>query len=355
MAIQGCASTGAAGANGSAKEDPRLREILGADRLRLLELAARAPSTHNSQPWRVRVQAPDEWTIEADPSRRLSAVDSTDRELMLSLGAFLEYLVTGGAALGFDVRIAEAAAGAAPGLFTVKLGRAASGPQGADQVSRIARRRTLRKNYARDPLPQEDLAALTTALGSNARWFPRASPEADWLAQAAVESCQQQTWRDPAQQELARWVRFSDSEARRSADGLTADTMELGWLAGFYMRHFMDTESVTGKTFRESGVDATRVQAGEGAGWLVLGAPDGRDASLIGAGRAFARMALLLRERRIAAHPMSQVLEEDPWRAEVGRKAGVDSPQFVLRIGRVEAYPEPVSLRRSVSAFTSLA
>ena len=106
----------------------QVRDLIGAERERILAAAARAPSTHNSQPWRVRVLAADEWTIGADPSRRLPAVDPLDRELALSLGAFIEYLVTGAAALGFVAHLEELR-GATLGadLVRVRLSRKASG------------------------------------------------------------------------------------------------------------------------------------------------------------------------------------------------------------------------------------
>jgi hypothetical protein len=359
LALHGCAGIAHArdGSDSAAMAGAsQVRDLIGAERERILAAAARAPSTHNSQPWRVRVFAADEWTIGADPSRRLPAVDPLDRELALSLGAFIEYLVTGAAALGFVAHLEELrGATLGPDLVRVRLSREASGARGAEQLDRIARRRTLRKGYSSAPLSRDDVAALSEPLGDRALWLPRGTKRADWLADAAVQSFQQQTWRDPAQQELAQWVRFSDAEASTAMDGLTPDSMEVSGLAGFYMRHFMDAKSVRSKSFRDRGVDAVREQAREGGGWLVLGAQDESTGSLLEAGRAFARMTLLLHERRLAVHPMSQVLEEDPWRVEVGRALGLGSPQFLLRVGYVERYPEPVSLRRPVSAFASLA
>ena len=352
VAALGCAGLGKAGTETlNVNQGSPLQEVLGDDRLRILESAARAPSSHNSQPWLVRVRTPDDWTVEPDPARRLPAIDPTNREQTLSLGTFVEYLVTAATALGFDARIQEASS---PGALSVKLVRAPTGPVGVEQLARIARRRTLRKAFSDAPLPPEDLAALSGAIGPGARWIPRDAPEARWIEEAAANSFHQQTWRDPAQQELAHWIRFSDREIREKGDGLTAEAMELGWVQRFFMRNFMDAESVTGKTFRNGGVETTQAQATQGAGWLVIGARDDGAPSLLDAGRGFARMALLLQERRLAAHPMSQVLEEKPWRTEVGSKTGVSWPQFLLRIGRVDAYPDPVSPRRPAVAFTSV-
>ena len=64
-------------------------------------LAGRAPSLHNSQPWR--------WVVEdvrlhlwADPRRLMHATDRTGRELTLSCGAVLDHLRVAMAAAGWD-------------------------------------------------------------------------------------------------------------------------------------------------------------------------------------------------------------------------------------------------------------
>jgi hypothetical protein len=64
-------------------------------------LASRAPSLHNSQPWR--------WVVEgatlhlwADPRRMMHATDRTGREMTLSCGAVLDHLRVAMAAAGWD-------------------------------------------------------------------------------------------------------------------------------------------------------------------------------------------------------------------------------------------------------------
>ncbi len=64
-------------------------------------LACRAPSLHNSQPWR--------WVADgarlhlwADPRRAMQATDHTGRELLLSCGAVLDHLRVAMAAAGWD-------------------------------------------------------------------------------------------------------------------------------------------------------------------------------------------------------------------------------------------------------------
>jgi hypothetical protein len=323
---------------------------LGPEEERFLGLAALAPSSHNTQPWAVVVEAKDRLVVAVDPARRLAAVDPDGREAILSLGAFLENLVQAARAGGRQVTLEATSSGGEP-AFHVHLEPCTPDDRAGD-VARIEHRRTLRKGYRSEALTPSDRDVLLAAAGA-ATFAPAGSKEARWLVEAAVESFRKQTWRDDAQAELAGWIRFSGAEIDRRRDGLTPATMEIGGFAGFWASHFMDQGSVTGKRFREAGIDATAAQAGEGAGFIVITSPDGSVANLVDAGRRFERMALLLGERKLAAHPMSSLLEEAPWSSEAARETGVDGLlQFVLRVGHVDRQPPPVSPRRHVSDFT---
>jgi hypothetical protein len=63
-------------------------------------------------------------------------------------------------------------------------------------------------------------------------------------------------------------------------------------------------------------------------------------------------MALMAREKKIGIHPMTQCLEEKQGLEKIASNHSAPvTPQFVLRVGYVDAYPDPVSLRRPVSWF----
>jgi hypothetical protein len=296
------------------------------------------------------VEARDRLTVSVDLARKLEAVDPEGRELVLSLGAFLENLVYAARATGREATLAIAAPGGEPAAVEVRLERRTPGDGGA--IARIERRRTLRKGHRSEALSPADRDALLAAAGT-ATFTPAGSKEARWLVDAAVSSFRQQTFRDDAQAELAGWIRFSSAEIARRRDGLTPATMELGGLAAFWASHFMDQDSVAGNRFREAGIDATAGQARQGAGFIVVTSPDESVASLLDAGRRFERLALLLGGRKLAAHPMSSLLEEAPWRSQAARETGTGGiPQFVLRIGYVDSQPLPVSPRRRASDFT---
>jgi hypothetical protein len=126
--------------------------------------------------------------------------------------------------------------------------------------------------------------------------------------------------------------------------------MEIGGIAGFYVRNFYDRKSVLSKSFRETTLDTVAKQVRTCGGWLVVTSQDSRIETLIEYGRVFEGMLLKIRERKIAIHPMTQMLEETPRRDEVAKALGLAGEvQWILRIGYLSSYPDPVSLRMPVS------
>jgi hypothetical protein len=66
-----------------------------------LDVACRAPSLHNAQPWRWR-RADGALELHADPSRMLPATDPAGRQMVISCGAALQHAVVAFAALGWQ-------------------------------------------------------------------------------------------------------------------------------------------------------------------------------------------------------------------------------------------------------------
>lgn len=360
LGLGGIAAAGAnlfpacAGERAVVRDSTPIGSPLGPDEERILAHAALAPSSHNVQPWVVRVAGRRRWTVGADPGRRLPAIDPAGREQLLSIGAFVETVAVAGAALGLATELGRVATSRDEAeLLALEL--VPTSPGDGEDLRRIRLRRTLRRGYRADAIRPRDLDALVRALGGATAWFPVGSPGAAWLADAEVEAFRKQTWRDDAQQELSRWFRFSDRDVARHGDGLTPASIEAGAMARLYMRHFMDPGTVLSRSFREAGIELVADQVKQGAGWLVATAPDESVASLLDTGRRFARMTLRLRELGLAAHPMSQVLEEEPWRSDVMKSLRLSGlPQFTLRVGYVDHQPDPVSPRRPPAAFARL-
>src|SRR5690349_3282995 len=128
-----------------------------------VQLAARAPSLHNSQPWCWRLGV-DAVRLHLDPARRLPATDSAGRELVISCGAALHHLLVALAAQGWESRVHRLPDPADPTLLAEvrPVARAAGGPQAADVAlaDAIIRRRTDRRRFGSWPIPGELLGEM---------------------------------------------------------------------------------------------------------------------------------------------------------------------------------------------------
>ena len=317
---------------------------------RVLGYAALASSAHNSQPWRVRPESADRLVLLRDVTRRLPAVDPADRELMLSLGAFLENLAQAGTALGLPCDIVPVE-GETDEVATIHLGAAAPGPTARRTLDAISRRRILRSGYRDEAIASDHVAAMLASAGE-ARFYARGSREWSLLRDGTIAANRLQAARDDAQRELASWIRWRDDEARTKRDGLTPESLEIGGVAGWWVRRRYTSASVMSPAFRKRGVETAERQASAGGGWLVLTGSGTTRASLLDAGRRYERLLLSLRGLGIAAHPMTQILEEAETRRGLEASLGVsETIQFLLRVGYVERYPEPVSVRRPIDWF----
>jgi hypothetical protein len=323
---------------------------LDPDAAAILRHASLAPSGHNAQPWIVTVDRPLVWTIGLDPARRLPEVDPTCREALLSIGAFVENLVISAEALGYRVRTEVVAAGMQDtDILRVRLEKAPVRPY---PLQRLELRRTVKHGHGSRELKAETVRVLAAPLDGRLFYFPRSSEHARCIAEGTAAAFEEQTRRDSAQKELAAWTRFSRRSAAAHRDGLTTEGMEITGLGGWYVRSFMTPADVMGESWRNKGIEMMKQMTLEGAGWFVVTSAGSSVADLMDTGRRFQRMALLAREQGVAIHPMTQMLEEDTWRRRIAAEHAADmTPQFILRVGYLDRYPEPVSLRRPVSWF----
>ena len=68
----------------------------------MLYYASLAGSSHNSQPWKVEVTHDSLIRLYADTTRALTVVDPGQRELYISLGAFIENFNLAAGNLGYN-------------------------------------------------------------------------------------------------------------------------------------------------------------------------------------------------------------------------------------------------------------
>jgi len=126
----------------------------------LVATAARAPSVHNTQPWRFRIR-PDALELYADPARKLR-VDPLGREMLISCGAALFGLRLGIRSLGF-MPVVELLPDKARLALLARVSLGEAQPLNGSErqlLEALPHRHTHRGPFTSEPLPAGLLASL---------------------------------------------------------------------------------------------------------------------------------------------------------------------------------------------------
>lgn len=328
--------------------------------LGLLEQARWAPSPHNIQPWRVRVQSPTEAELRYDPARLLPDTDPTGFFTLVGFGIFLECLEVAAAPLGLALEVApvawrlDAKAEGLPLLARLRLvPRIRPEPLAA---ALLERRRTTRLPYDGRPVEAavlEECRALAAAAGQS--WTATSDPEAvAWTLRLNRDTLFYDMADDVARSEVGRWVRTTAAEERRHRDGLSARCLGFpGWLVRLFFRHHRTMEWPGLRhaiRFRYSrSMRGTRTVA-----WMT-----GRfdtPADCVAAGRMLGRLWLTLSSHGIGLHPFGSIITNPRAYARLRERmaatgTGADPAArtwLIMRLGRARGTP-PRSLRRDAA------
>jgi hypothetical protein len=314
----------------------------------IIYLASLAPSGHNTQPWLIKYIEPLHWVICNDKSKWLPAVDPSQRETILSIGAFIQNLEYAANNLGYVCQFSLIAnTNQDEKVMEVKMIR--SGNQFRYNTNSIVQRRTVRSNLLSGALKTEDIRLLVDNEPDLIHFIPCTAKAYRHLNEQTIEANKVQSYRNAAQKELADWIRFSNKDAEKYRDGLTPGSMEIEGIYGWIVRNFYGKSNVMGKSFRNQNIDQVEKQVASSAGWFLITSKDASVTNLIETGRRMQRLFLKVRDKNIAIHPMTQILEEPSIHQGLNASIGINDPvQFLLRTGYVKDYPEPVSLRRPV-------
>lgn len=309
-----------------------------------IALAIRAPSVHNTQPWRWRV-GDSSLHLYADWSRHLAATDPDGRDLVVSCGASLHHLRVALAALGWGTEIHRLPNPAEPDhLASVELFERRPLPDDIPLAAAIPRRRTDRRLYSSWRVPEVLLDQLGEyASDEGAELRTATDPAMRYrLAAAIAEADSLQATNADYRLELAEW----SGRHAGSADGVPAATTPLIY-EGY--------GDLTMRGFTAAGLaQPTGAYADPDAGELVvLGTTADDLRSRLQAGEAASAVLLWATTFGFATCPLSQPLEVLSVREELRAQLlnGSLFPQLILRIGwaHINATPLPVTPRRPLT------
>ncbi|MGY1712529.1 Acg family FMN-binding oxidoreductase [Geodermatophilus sp. SYSU D00758] len=286
----------------------------------LVGAAVRAPSSHNTQPWRFRL-ADGGIDLLADRSRALPVNDPRDRELTASCGAALFLLRVATAAAGLRTAVTPFPAGEDDDLLAaVRLDAGpAEVPRGPADA--IPRRRTHRGGFRPEPLPDGLVGALDAATaeqGAVLRWVPPGAVR-DEVARLVAEGDRAQ-FADPAwRRELASWM-----HPRGRGDGLPVPPV-----AGVLTRLAVAHLDLGGPTARR---DERLVRRAPSLAVLVTDGDGPRD--WLAAGQALASLLLVAADAGVHAGYCNQPCQVAPLRPVLHAALAVPGhAQLVLRLG----------------------
>lgn len=300
--------------------------------------ATRAPSVHNTQPWRF-VLGRDALEVHADWSRQLTVLDPEGRQLLLSCGCAL-----------FNARVSLAAADAAvklqrlpdPGRPTLvaRLGLTGHGepePSLAALDAVIDTRQSNRRRFEDMPVPDDVVDTLITAARLEGAQLVPVHRREHRLAVARLSQLADriENAQPGYRAELRRWTGGDSfrpdgvpAASVPHADGSSEDDIPI--------RDF-DTQGVaTLPGHTRSSIEQCL---------LLLGTNADTPAAWIRAGEALERVWLELTARGYTVSLFSQLIEVPTTRAQLRVALGLRmQPHMLLRVGR--AAPTPATRRR---------
>ncbi len=332
-------------------------------RLRALALAILAPNPHNRQPWLFELVGDDTIVITCDLDRRLPETDPFDRQITIGFGCCLELLAMAAAADGFEARTALFPDGEPlPRLDGRPLARvtlvAAEGPRPDPLFAHLRARRSNKEPFdVARPVTAEQLAPLVAAApeltGASADDDVVAALRALTFRAFEIEAATPRT-----HLESIRLLRIGKAEIEASPDGIDIGgaVPELLAKAGLLTRQ--TAADPTSTAFAQTREMYREIMA-SGMAYVWLVTPGNARADQIAAGRGWVRVNLAATAAGLAAHPVSQALQEYPEMQDEARALsdllGVPGDggrlQMLARIGYGPAVPPsprwPVETRMS--------
>ncbi|HEV8557654.1 MAG TPA: NAD(P)H nitroreductase [Actinophytocola sp.] len=308
-----------------------------------IALATRAPSVHNTQPWRWLL-GDSTVHLMADWRRHLPVTDPDGRDLLISCGAALHHLRVGLAALGWAGEVHRIPNPADPThLAALEPRPHVPSEEDIALAAAIPQRRTDRRSFTSWAVPSGHLELMMRrASRAGALLVPVTDARVrNHLVRAIAEAATRQEAGPEYGAELAAWTGRSSV----AGDGVLAASSpgQPGFRGDTRMRTFPRG------TLIESTVDKYEDDAGE---LLLLATPDDDPRSRLRAGEAASAVLLTATDLRLAGCPLSQALEVADIRAAIQDLVldGAAVPQLILRIGwaPTSAEPLPQSPRRAL-------
>ena len=319
--------------------DSRISPSLRADYLFMIEQAVKAPSGHNTQPWKFRLFS-DHIDILPDFSRALPVVDPDHRELFVSLGCAAENLCIAAAHKGWLGKVSTST----DGIIHVGLSRQEDIE--APHFEQIARRQTNRRCYDGSMIPDHAIALLKKTPvepGIGIHLFQKGTQAFDDIAALVYEGNRRQMGNPAFKAELRQWMRYNRKHQDETADGLSYAVFGAPnlprFMAEFIISHSLDAA-------KQNRTDHRNIASA--SHFALFTTRDNRLEHWVELGRTLQRFLLTATAAGIA-HAYANQPNETPELAErMAQTLGLNGeyPTILIRLGYAKA--SAYALRRGI-------
>jgi nitroreductase len=314
----------------------------------LLRYAVRAPSGHNTHPWRFHI-ADDQLHLYADRGRALPVVDPEDRELVMSCGAALAHVIVALRHFGYAGEVTVFPDPADRDLLaTIGLGRAHTPRRGDHQLFKaIDNRHTHRAAFETRPIPDTVLTQLgrdTHRAGATLHVFTGDEAGAA-IATLVAEGDRAQFDDAGFRHELAAWIRPNRTRRPDGMPGYAFGISDLPSLLGPTMVAAFNTGASQARKDEQLVLTAPAL--------LVLTTAGDTPADWLTAGQAVGVLLLRAAAHDLSASFLNQPIEVPALRARL--RDLVDPgrcPQLLLRTGYPATTDRPTPRRAVADVLT---
>lgn len=309
----------------------------------LVDCAIKAPSGHNTQPWKFE-NTDNGITIHPDFSRALPVVDADNHALYISLGCATENIIIAASVKGLESTINYPID--AKGSIKILFNNAnASNVEKDSLYDFIALRQVNRSKYSEKVVSNEDLQILNSSFKFQGISLLLLNGKTSFtnIIPLIIEGNNMQFGNKQFVNELTSWFRYSKSEAEKTKDGLWTAAMGLpnmGRLIGnFVMKNFVSAKS-----------EAKRIQEilQHTQGLAIFVSDDNDVVSWINIGRAFQRFGLTATKLGLSHAHLNMPCEEVVVRNKLAKELGLENKHPLLLIRYGFSNKMPYSFRRSV-------
>jgi len=283
-----------------------------------------APNSHNTQPWKIKIDSESSFTLYGDPERTLLPIDPINRQFYHSQGTFLELARLAADSLMFDAKINFFPSGipTEKQFLTRPVAKFVITPK--DKCVHdflflsLPKRQMNRSKYSGDWITEDEvsnLKKLTFASFVETRFVLEKDNLTSYF-DTLIKAFETETNLREANEVSRIWFRTDTKDIFTKRDGITLEGNGLSGLKLWLVKKFFIDLSIEGwhsEVSRKGSIDLAKSQIESSKG-LVFFVTNGKDTALewVKTGMDFMRFTLAIANENLAFHTMNQALEDYP-------------------------------------------